>query len=378
MNKACRIVYLITDLDIGGAENSLYQLVTNLDQKKFSPTVYSLTGEGKIAEKLRANGVEVVCLGAKNKFDITVFFKLIKLLHHKKPHILHTYLFHANFIGRIAGWMSNIPIIISSVRVAEKERIHHLCLDMLTQWMVDKEVCVSREVEKFVRKRAKISPSKLITIYNGIDLSCFHSLQDEEKSKKRQELSIPEFNPVIGTIARLTTQKGLAYLLKAFQLILKSSPDCCLLIVGKGPQKQKLEKLSEKLGITSSVKFLGFREDAIEIINIMDVFILPSLWEGMPNVILEAYALGKPVVSTLVGGANEIIKDNETGFLVPPRDWRSLACSIKLLLKNPKMREEFGNKGKEFVNKSFSLDKMIKDTGKLYEELISEKLFWDF
>ncbi len=373
MIKVCRIIYLITDLDVGGAENSLYQLVTHLNRKKFSPVVYSLTGEGKIAEKLRGKGIEVSCLGARNKFDITVFFKLIKLLRNKKPHILHTYLFHANFVGRIAGWISCIPIIISAVRVAEEERPHHLYLDMLTQWMVDKEVCVSKEVEKFMRTKAKISSSKLMTVYNGIDLSCFHSLQDEEKNKKREELSISKFNSVLGTIARLTTQKGLAYLLKAFQLILKSSPDCCLLIVGKGPQKQKLEKLSEELGITSSVKFLGFREDAIGIINTMDVFILPSLWEGMPNVILEAYALGKPVVATRVGGAEEIIKHGDTGFLVPPRDCKSLARSIKLLLENSKIREEFGTKGKELVNNNFSLDRMVKDTEKLYEELIGEK-----
>lgn len=374
MIKVCRIVYLITDLDIGGAENSLYQLVTHLNRKKFSPIVCSLSGEGKIAEKLRDKGIEVVCLGAKNKFDITIFFKLVKLLHRKKPHILHTYLFHANFVGRIAGWISRTPIIISSVRVAEEERPHHLYLDMLTQWMVDKEVCVSKEVEKFMRKKAKVSTSKLITIYNGINPSDFHLLNNKEKNKKREELSISGFNLVIGTIARLTTQKGIQYLLEAFKIVLKDFPRCCLLIVGEGFQKKSLERLVEKLGIISSVKFLGFREDAKEIINIMDVFVVSSLWEGMPNVMLEACALSKSVVATRVAGSKEIIKDGQTGFLVPPRDCKSLARSIKLLLHDPKTREEFGNRGKEFVNNNFSLDRMVKATEKVYEELTNHIL----
>ncbi len=371
MIKVCRIIYLITDLDVGGAENSLYQLVTHLNRKKFSPVVYSLSGEGKIAEKLRGKGIEVSCLGARNKFDITVFFKLIKLLRNKKPHILHTYLFHANFIGRIAGWLTGIPIIISSIRTMEKQKWHHVYLDMLTCWMVDKEVCVSKEVEKFIRKYAKVPTHKLITIYNGIDFGSL-GLSKSEKAKK-EELSITQFHSVIGTVGHLTVAKGLIYLLRAFQLVLKNFPNTYLLVVGEGPQKQKLKKLALELNIASSVKFLGFREDAIEIITVMDVFVLPSLWEGMPNVILEAYALGKPVVSTWVGGAKEIIQDGDTGFLVPPRAWWSLAYSIKLLLENSKIREEFGTKGKELVNNNFSLDRMVKSTEKLYEELIGEK-----
>jgi len=374
MIKTCCIAYLITELNVGGAENSLYQLVTHLNPKKFSPIVYSLSGEGKIAEKLREKGIEVICLGAKNKFDFAIFFKLIRLLKKQKPHILHTYLFHANFMGRIAGWMNRVPVIISTIQVMEVERVHHLYLDMLTQWMVDKEICVSRQLEEFTRKKAKISSSKLVTIYNAVDITSVKPLQVEAKNKLIQELSIAGFQPIIGTVARLTTQKGIPYLLKAFQFILKDFPDCCLLIIGHGSQKQELEALSEKLGISSNVKFLGFREDANEIMNLMDVFVLSSLWEGLPLTILEAQALGKPVVATNISGTKEIIKDKETGFLIPPKNQESLASSVKLLLQNPEMRKEFGNKGREFVTENFSLVKMVENTRKLYYELINQKL----
>ena len=368
MSKIWHITYLITDLDIGGAENSLYQLVIHLNQEKFSPIVYSLSGEGKIAEKLRSKGIEVVCLGAKNKLDITVFFKLIKLLKKQKPQILHTYLFHANFVGRIAGRIAGIPIIISSIRTMEKQKWHHVYLDMLTCWMVDKEVCVSKDVERFVRKYARIPAPKLTTIYNGIDFADLHIAKNTEE--KKRALSVNQFNPIIGTVGHLTVAKGVIYLLKAFKLVLEDFPNACLLIVGEGHQEKKLKKLALELNINSSVKFLGFREDAIDIMNTMDVFILPSLWEGMPNVILEACALGKPVVSTLTGGANEIIIDGKTGFLVSPKDWRNLAHCVKSLLKNQKMREELGNRGKEFVSRNFSLGRMVEDTEKLYEEFI--------
>ncbi len=239
---------------------------------------------------------------------------------------------------------------------------------MLTCWMVDKEVCVSKDVERFVRKYARVPTRKLTTIYNGIDFKDLCVTKNAEDKKK--ELSINQFSPIIGTVGHLTVAKGVFYLLKAFKLVLEDFPNACLLVVGDGSQEKKLKKLTLALNITSSVKFLGFREDAIDIMNIMDVFVLPSLWEGLPLTILEAQALGKPVVATRVSGSKEIIKDGETGFLVSPRDWRSLAHSIKLLLKTSKTREEFGNRGKEFVNRNFSLEKMVKDTERLYEELI--------
>ncbi len=370
MKKVCRITYLITDLDIGGAENSLHQLVTHLNPQKFSPLVCSLSGEGKIADKLRDKGIEVVCLGAKSKFDITVLFKLVNLLRHQKPDILHTYLFHANFVGRIAGRLAGISIIISSIRTMEKQKWHHVYLDMLTSWMVDKEICVSKDVEDFTKKYARVPARKLITIYNGINFADLHITKNAED--KRRELSISQFNPIIGTVGHLTVAKGLVYLLKAFKLVLEDFPDAYLLIVGGGPQEKKLKRLAEQLEIVSSVRFLGFREDAMDIMNTLDVFVLPSLWEGMPNVILEACALGKPVVSTLVGGTKEIIKDGETGFLVAPKDWQGFANSIKSILQNPQTRQEFGSRGKEFVDKTFSLDRMVADTERLYQELDSK------
>ncbi|HIE43207.1 MAG TPA: hypothetical protein EYP78_00215, partial [Candidatus Omnitrophica bacterium] len=144
-----RIVYLITELDIGGAENSLYQLLTRLDKEKYSPTVVSLTHRGRVGERLEEKKIPVICLNMRSKRDLSVFFKLAELLRERKPHILHTYLFHANFIGRIVGRYLRVPIIISSVRVMEKERPYHLYLNMLSYWMVDKQVCVSKKVEKF-------------------------------------------------------------------------------------------------------------------------------------------------------------------------------------------------------------------------------------
>lgn len=369
-----RIFYLITDLDIGGAEKSLYQLVTRLDKKKFSVTVVSLSCEGAVSKKLKTEGIDVVSLNARSKIDVLVFFKLVKQICLKDPHVLHTYLFHANFLGRIAGWLCKVPIIVSSVRVAEEQKRHHLYLDMFTQWMIDKEVCVSKEVEIFMRKRAKISASKLLTIHNGIDISDFNRLAEKDINSKRKKLSISEFSPVIGTVARLTPQKGLSYLIKAFHHVLMDFHNCCLLVVGKGPQRIELETLSQKLGVISNVKFLGFRKDVKEIIDLMDVFVLPSLWEGMPNVVLEAYALSKPVVATSVGGAVEIIKDKETGFLVSPKDCNGLAEHIKILLSNPKMRKTFGKRGKEFITENFSLNRVVENTEKLYCELINQKL----
>ena len=366
-------MYLITDLDIGGAEKSLYQLVSNLNRKEFTPVVISLTEKGQIGRRIEEEGVEVLSLQAKSRFDPSFVLRLLRILKRKRPHILHSYLFHANFIGRIAGKFCGIPIIISSVRTQEKEQWHHLYLNMFTQWMADRQICVSREVEKFVQRRAKVPACKLLTIHNGLDLKDFDFLKNKSSEAKKKELSLTQFNSVVGTVGHLTEAKGIMYLLKAFSLVLKDAPRSCLLIVGEGKLRELLSELADRLKISAQVKFLGLREDALEIMRVMDIFVLSSLWEGFPNVILEAQALGKPVVTTWVGGCREIIKDGENGFLVPPGDPWSLYQSIKILLEKPSLRETFGQRGRELVKKKFTLRRMVSSTENLYRRLLAEK-----
>ena len=365
------VLYLITEFDVGGAENMLYEVAMRMDRQRYNLYAACLTGHGAIGEKLSTSGIEVEYFCMRNRLDFRIFAKLVKLFKKENIDILHSYLFHANFIGRIAGKLAGVPVIISSIRVSEKEKRYHLWLDKLTSGLVDMEICVCEAVREFTLKETGISPKKLVSISNGINLSKF----DEEWNRegKRDEFGIGESTKIIGTTSRLSKQKGLEFFLKAAGMILKEFQNTVFVIVGGGELDHELKQLAKKLCIEDKVIFTGFRKDAVEIMSIFDVFVLSSLWEGLPVAVLEAMALSKPVVATDVGGCSELIANGENGFLIKPEDDTGLSRAVISILKNPEFAEKMGNNSRKKVEQ-FSVDKMVERTEELYEKLVKQKI----
>ena len=361
------ILYLITEFDVGGAENVLYDVATRIDRQKYNPSAACLTGRGAIGEKLSASGIEVEYLDMQCKFDFRVFPRLIRLLKKRNVSILHTYLFHANLLGRIAGRIAGIPIIISSISVSEKERRYHLWLDRMTSGLVDMETCVCEAVREFTLKEAKIPSEKLISIPNGINLEKFDRQWDREG--KRAEFGIGNQTKVIGTACRLSKQKGLEFLLRTAPGILRNIPDSVLIIVGDGELKSELRQLAAKLGIKDKVIFASFRKDVLEVMSIFDVFVLSSLWEGLPIAMLEAMALSKPIVATAVGGCRELVADGENGFLVKPSEMSQLSEAITTILTDSELAFRMAQNSRKKVEQ-YSTQKMVERTEKLYERFL--------
>jgi len=363
-----RILYLITDLEVGGAEKNLYYLTSHLNRKKFHPRVISLEGEGEIAEPLRKAGIYVYPYGAKGKKNfITSPFHLFRVIHNFKPHILHTFLFHANFTGRIIGRIAKVPKIISSVRVMEKEKRWHIWFERWSKNLIDREICVCEAVKDFRKDEIKIKGNKLLVIYNGLERERIK----EVKPFPREKLGIPKDTFIIGTVSRLAKQKGLPYLLDAMKILILENPHIVLLIVGRGEEEKKLKSKVKEMKLENNVIFLGFQKDPLPIIASLNVFVLSSLWEGLPNALLEAQALGIPAVVTDVGGNREIVKKGETGIIVPPGDSLILAQAILELLKNSDLREQMGNKAKKVID-IFTIEKMVQEHEKLYQKLCNE------
>lgn len=363
-----KILHLTTDSRIGGTEKNIISLVSRLDRDRYENIVVALLPGGELVDILRGRGIETESLGMRNKFDLPAIFRLSRVIREKRVDILHTYLFHANMLGRIVGRLAGVPVIISSLRVMERRR-YHLWLDRWTSGMVGVETCVCEAVRKYTIEKARIRPDKLVTIPNGIAPEEYPLSMDLDN--KRKELGIDSGFPILGTVGRLHEQKGQVYLLRAMPTVLKKYPKAVLLMVGDGPLKSKLESLCCNLRITKSVKFLGFKKNIKELMALMEVFILPSLWEGMPNVLLEAMVLGKPVIATRVGGAEELIEDGVTGLLVPPFAEEALAeAMMKVLTRDDKGRG-LGETAKREVERRFPPEAMVKETEKLYERLLS-------
>jgi len=271
------------------------------------------------------------------------------------------------------GRLNKVPIIITSRRNINIGGKWRELLMRLTSGLDDKVIAVCEAVRQAEIVSSKIPAEKVVTIYNGIDPLPFTSVSIEAARKIRNALGIRDDELVLGAIGRLEPQKGFFDLISSLAHIKAKFNSVRLLIIGEGELRDSLELQINNHNLSGTIKFTGLRNDVPEILTAIDVFVSPSLWEGLPNVVLEAMAAGKPVVATSVGGTPEVIVDGETGLVVPPRNPEALASVIIRLLKNPELRTKMGRAGKERVLKQFSILRMVTKTQQLYKELMIEK-----
>lgn len=374
-----KILQLITELDVGGAEKVLLSLVKKLNRDKYMVMVAYLKGEGRLAEDFRNAGIEVFDLRMRNRMASGAVIRLYRLLKRENIKILHTHLIQADICGFLAGKMAGVPVIISTKHNPDefrKRRSIPVWLDGIFANRSDKIIAVSNAVRDFLIKWERISEDKFTVIHNGVDLDDFNLKESASATSitaKKKELGIDSSSQVVGSIGRLDEQKGHRFFLEAIPEILKRVQRVKFLIVGDGPLRSKLEKLSEKLKISQNVIFTGIRHDVPEILAIMDVFVLPSIFEGFGIVLLEAMAMERAVVASKVGGIPEIVDDGLTGILIKPANPPEIANSVITLLKNPEKAKQIGETGRKRVKETFSADSMVKRVETLYGELCEAK-----
>jgi sugar transferase (PEP-CTERM/EpsH1 system associated) len=368
------VLHLITELSIGGAQTALLGLLTGLDRGRFSPAVACLyNGDGLAAQRIRALDLPVTDLGMNAKWRWDALWRLYRLLRRERPSILHTWMFHANVLGRVLGRRAGVPIIITSRRNVNIGGTLREFLKRQTAGMDDRIIAVCEIAREAEIKRAMMSPDKVVTIYNGISAERFVDLDPQTAARTRQTFRIPVEAPLLGSVGRLHPQKGFTDLLTAFAQIRERIPSVRLFLAGGGKSRADLEAQARSLGLSEAVTIAGVRADVPEVLAALDVFVLPSRWEGMPNAVLEAMAAGLPVVATAVGGTPEAVVDGVTGLLVPPRDPGALVQAIEWVLRDPNLRRRMGQAGRKRVEQHFSIEDTIRQTEALYETLLSEK-----
>jgi len=240
---------------------------------------------------------------------------------------------------------------------------------LLVLFIIKRVVAVSNFVKKRLVKSG-INRDKVKTIYNGIDLNRYNHSGRVAKGRLRDELNIPQDTLIISTIANLIPEKGIDCLLEAAKQVLLKSKNTLFLIVGAGKEMSFLKKLSQDLGITDHVIFLGFRDDMESILSSTDIFVCPSIWkEAFGLVIAEAMGCAKPVIASKVGGIPELVEDGITGILVPPGDSEKLAVAINQLIQNKDLRIILGKAGRKRAEKYFHLEGMVQRTINLYGSL---------
>ena len=369
-----RVVFLITELNIAGAEKVVARTATHLSKDRYRVLVSCLYGPGPVAGEIRAASIPVMDLEAQSKWDLRVVYRLFRLLKRENIQILHSHLFHANLLGRIAGKMAGVPIVISTRHSVDIGGRGREWINRWTKRWTDVTIAVSDQACEAERRWSGTKSGEIVTIYDGIKTEAFERADLQESKELKRKLGIESDAPVIGMIARFHRAKGHSYLMEAMPYILDQFPKAKVLLIGGGELRPTIKEKVQKLGLTDSIIFTGIRQDIPRILSALDLFVLPSLWEGLGIAILEAMAAGLPVVATRVGGIPEVVEDRVTGLLVPPRDPEALAKAIIALLQDRERAKDMGRAGRERVEKHFSVERMVQQTEALYEELIGEKM----
>jgi len=388
------VVHIITRLDHGGSARETLQTVLGHDRGRFRVSIAFGRPETTTADDAALLKADLQQLG---QADVSVFqvpplvreinpvldawatVALWRLLRRVRPEVVHTHTSKAGVVGRFAAWLARVPVVIHTPHGhifygyygTVTSAIIRL-LERLLAKITDRIVTLTdRGAQEHVQYKIA-GAEKFATIHSGIDLIHFRSVQ-VNPAVKRKELGLPPEGPIIGTLGRLVPIKGQEWLLKAAPRVLAEFPQACFVIIGDGPMLGELRQLTSQLGIGLRVVFLGAREDVPECLAALDLFVLPSLNEGMGRALLEAMAVGCPVVATCVGGIPDIVADGATGLLVPPRDDRALAEAILTLLRDRSRRAAYGEAARRHVDGRFDVKTMVRSIEWLYDEVWQEK-----
>jgi glycosyltransferase involved in cell wall biosynthesis len=374
--RRIRVLQLITSLDRGGAENHLLALLTHADRDAFDIETAVLRGEGELVPIFREAGIPVHLLKARSRFDPFALRRLVALLRAGEYDIVHSHLFRADIFGSLAVAQlgERAPLLVSTRHNDDRFFLNPFV--GIVHYMIssrqDLIIAISDHIARFTVSRGVRHPARVRRVYHGIEPTLTRALE-QDGLRIRAELGIPEDDFLVGNVGRLAPQKGQRHLIAAMPLLLERVPRAHAVIAGSGDLEDYLRDLALEVGVADRVHVLGPRRDVPALMHAIDVFAMPSIWEGFGLVLLEAMAAGRPIVASRVATIPEVVVDGETGLLVPPGDPVVLAEALGTLAKDRSQALRLGEGGRERVRAQFSLEKMVGDTELLYRELVEER-----
>lgn len=362
------MLHLIDDLNLGGAERVMATLVDSLPKDKYRTIVCALE-DGPVSRELRQKGIEVIILPKSRPYDIIFLLKLLHLISKEKVKLIHSHLLITDIYGWLAAKLSRIPIVITIHGKSLLNWKHGNRVFRFVAKRSNKIITVSNSIKDEIVKKLTLPLDNFITIYNGIDLSRFRDMTQDLTLKRH--INIEPTSLMVGSIGGLRPVKDYGTLLESMPIVIQEFPEAKFVIVGDGPLKESLELKVKSSKLEKNVTFLGWRRDIPQILSDFDIFVLSSLTEGISISILEAMAMGKPVVATDVGGNPEVVEDDKTGFLAPQGDFQGLANAIIKLLKDKELREAMGRSGRRRVEEKFSLQTFVDKHIQVYDRLVT-------
>lgn len=369
MNRI-RVLQMIDRPFLGGGQAILLSLARGLNRDKFEVSI-AAQGGGPLEDEVRRLGFPFRTLPFEKKMSRGLVGAITDNLRRDPPDVLHTHGGVAGLYGRLAARRAKVRAVVHTIHGIHYLHYRHpalravyAALERYCSRFTNTLVLVSESDLVAAKKRRLAPESKLKLILNGVDVSRFGT--EEFRAKAGESWSRLNLRPpVVGTVARLHRQKGVIYFLRAAVALRDSHPEAHMVVVGGGGLEAALRAEAKKNGLDRRLAILGERLDARELLSLFDVFVLPSLWEGLPLVLIEAAALGKPIVATDIDGNRDIIADGETGLLVPSGDPEAIASAIGRLLDDPALSVRLAGRARTEIPPRFGLDRMVR----AYEEI---------
>ena len=354
------VLHVVLNLHVGGLERFVIELMDKYSDN-IVPHVVCLEEKGELAQFVKGN---LICLGEKPGLKFGSALKIVKIIQKYNIEIVHTHNESAHLYGSLAGFISRTPVIHTRHGKYSHSSTRKQLLNVFSSWLTTKVVGVSEDVSKMMVMKEFVSTNKVSTVLNGVDVEAYLP------RSKRNLFNCKNDCVKIGIVARLEPVKDHSNLLRACHELKKFSDDFVLIVVGDGTLRQQLSDEAAGLQIDDRVIFTGTRHDITDIVNELDIYVLSSISEGISLTLLEAMSCCLPVVATNVGGNPEVVKEGETGYLVPPRDPALFAEKLLCLIGDGEMRTDMGNAGRARVERFFNLSQTAKNYEKLYSELL--------
>jgi glycosyltransferase involved in cell wall biosynthesis len=367
-----RVLLAVGKGRIAGTERHVLELARALDPSQARVSVLVLS-QGELVDRLNAEGIPVYVLEKRFRYDPLLLLRLVRFFRRSSFDIVHG---HPERIACLAAKLAGVPATVmtyhllgSGPAVSVEPSRARVMTEKLRTKFVDFTISVSEVdrdalIEKFGRR-----PDEIRFIANGVTIV---PVPRSEKQRICRDFGLSPNSRIISTTARLTPQKGVEFLIRAMREVVNAFADAVLLVVGAGELEQQLKALSGELGLGSQVIFTGYRSDAEAFVAASELFVLPSLWEGLPYSLLEAMSAGKPVVTTTV--CSHVVSDGETGLVVPPSDPQALASAIRKILGDAVAARRMGKSGREKLETQFSAERMAKETVSVYREILFRKV----
>ena len=372
--QAMRVMFLSTSMGMGGADKQLLSAAQLMHAQGHDVCIVSLTELGPMGLEARSQGIRTESLDMRRGVpDPRGMIRLIRLVRAWKPDVLHSHMVHANLMARAVRLFARVPVIVSTIHNIYEGGPLWMAAYRVSNGLVDHMTIISEAAaDRFVKER--IVPRELLTcVPNGVDTERFRQVTPETRQALRSSIGVDD-RFVWLAVGRFEIAKDYPNMLHAFAQVCQRDSNAVLLLVGHGSLQQETESLAQSLGLGDRIRFLGVRSDVPEVMAAADGYVMSSAWEGMPIALLEAGAAGLPIVATRVGGNHEVVRDGESGFLVPPRDAAALGqAMLRLMEQAPERRRDMGERGREHVRVHYGLGRVVERWQDLYRQVSVRK-----